>query len=394
MRKGLLIFFLLLPLTGAEELTELFHSSLDFYDDLQRTPEGFYRDAYHLDQREDHRCSTAAIGIGLIALCMEHELGRDPLAEKKALETLRALNGQTLGRDKAGYFRHFFSSKTGKGTSEFSTIDTAIMVIGALSCRNTFENENLKSEADALWNSINWQAALASPSGDRLFMIMKDGKGEAITRLFNEYYLLAWLINEDKKGSLPPINKLPTWKHRGFNLLSEPRHTALSSFAIQFPLYLCHPCTKDPRYLEFVTAQAKIDQLTSSKQNGSAELWGCGAGMTPANGYLASRFDHNLGKVVTPHIIAGFIPALPAAKDHLLKLYRDPKHHAETPVGKLLPRFSIDQPEWRADRIESIDYSSMIFGLAADHPKLGMRFFQEMTHFTFKNSPDRPAMKD
>jgi hypothetical protein len=52
-------------------------------------------------------------------------------------------------------------------------------------------------------------------------------------------------------------------------------------------------------------------------------------------------------------------------------------------VGELLPRFSIDKPDWHAPRIESIDYASMLFGLAGIHPRLGMKFFDDKTRFTF-----------
>ena len=54
-----------------------------------------------------------------------------------------------------------------------------------------------------------------------------------------------------------------------------------------------------------------------------------------------------------------------------------------TPVGDLLPRFCVDNPDWHPKTIESIDYSSMIFGLAGIHPQLGMKFFDEKTKFTF-----------
>jgi hypothetical protein len=45
--------------------------------------------------------------------------------------------------------------------------------------------------------------------------------------------------------------------------------------------------------------------------------------------------------------------------------------------------YTLKNPAWRVPRIESIDYSSMLFGLAASHPKLGMKFFVEGTRFTF-----------
>ena len=373
------------------ELEPLFHSSLDFYGKLQRTPSGMYRDSYLVGAKakQGQRCSTAAVGVGLIALCMEHELGRDPASQAKALRSLRTLNGKTKGftpsRDRSGFFRHFFSAETGAAQAEHSTIDTAIMVVGALFCRNTFDDPEIKSEADLLWNSINWELALARPDGSRLHRVMEEGKPkpQTVTQMFNEYYLLAWLIQEaqvQKRGrsKILSIGQFPSWNNEGFHLLSEPRKTPQPSFIIQFPFYLCHPCTLDPLFRKSVLAQAQAD-----RRRGRDELWGAGAGITPDKGYFAASFADNPGKVVSPRIIAGFMPAMPQAREDLLKIYRDPARRLKTPVGDLLPRFSLEKPAWKPMRIESIDFASMLFGLAGIHPELGMRFFHEKTKFTF-----------
>ena len=70
-----------------DELGSLFHSTLDFFGKLQRTKRGLYLDSYLVgkDKSSNHQCSTAAIGVGLIALCMEHEIKRNPIAQKMAL---------------------------------------------------------------------------------------------------------------------------------------------------------------------------------------------------------------------------------------------------------------------------------------------------------------------
>jgi hypothetical protein len=130
-------------------------------------------------------------------------------------------------------------------------------------------------------------------------------------------------------------------------------------------------------------AQALADQRACSRKSGSAHLWGCGAGITPTKGYFASDYRKNPDNVVSPHIIAGFMPALPMAHDHLLVHWQNPERRLKTPVGEILPRFSIDHPNWKPHRIEAIDYSSMLFGLAAINDKLGLKFFREKSQFTF-----------
>jgi CubicO group peptidase (beta-lactamase class C family) len=384
------------PSRDEKDLRELLQATLDFYGRLQRTPSGFYRDAYLINdsQRPNHFCSTAATGVGLMALCMDHALGRDEAAQPKALQTLQAINGKSeevkIGREKSGCFQHFFSSDGGAIHSQHSTIDTAIMVVGALYCRNTFSDPQIKAEADQLWNSMDWNVALADPTGRDIYMVIEDGKPVEArkTHLFNEYYILAWLIREaqlQKTGhsDVVTFHQLNTWDNRGIKLLCANGPWVECSFLVQFPLFMCQPCATDPLYHQFALAQAKADQRECFERTRVAEFWGCGAGGTPGGKYRASNYRHNPDNIVSPHIIAGFMPVFPQAREHLLKLYRDPNRRVQSPAGVLLPRFSVDKPEWRAARIESIDYSSMLFGLAAMHPQLGMRFFAEKTALTF-----------
>ena len=383
----------------SEELEPLFHASINFNDKLLRVPNGLYRDV-HLVQNTGRKrnrkggiCSIAAVGVGLMSLCMSHELGSDPNAEAKALKTLQTVNGKTSGlkpdREKAGFFRHFIDISTGNGKSEFSTIDTAILVVGALYCRNTFDDPRIREEADLLWNSIDWSVALADPQGEQLYMVVEDGAPVATskTRLFNEYYILAWLIQQAQLQEYEHSDvlrfQLDQWSHLEMTLLCARHPRPQCSFLVQFPLYMCHPCTHSKRYFSFASAQARADQLTCAERVGVEEFWGCGAGGTPNDGYHASNYGKNPSNVVSPRIIGGFLPVYPQAQDHLLKLYRDPARRLKTEAGDLLPRFSVDEPTWRHHRIESIDFSSMLFGLAAIHPKLGMEFFRDKTRFTF-----------
>ena len=383
------------------ELESLFNASVNFYDRLQRSDHGLYRDVYLHGKRatRNHNriCSTAAIGVGLISLCMRHELGIDLEAESKALQTLKSINGKTAGfrmdREAAGFFRHFIDARSGTGKSEFSTIDTAIMVVGALFCRNTFEqNSEISNEADQLWNSIDWPLAIADRNAGELYMVFVDGKPDtkSVTTLFNEYYILAWLIQQyetQTKGKSDLLDTpLPRTPFRDMTLLCSRSKRPQCSFIIQFPFYMCHPCTRSPLFFSFVGAQARADQITCFDRVGKQAYWGCGAGGTPYNGYFASHYENNPDNVVSPRIIAGFIPVYPVAQDHLLQLYRDPSKRLKTPAGDLLPRFSVDDAGWRHHRIEAIDLASMMFGLAAVHPNLGMKFFHEKSRMTFRSS--------
>ena len=140
-----------------KELEPLLFNAINFYDYMY-VPNGLTRCVYTLSkQRAGTLSSIAVCGISLMSFCMSYELKKDSNIAKKVLKLLQAVNGKkthlNVDRDSSGLFRHFLNSETGKSKSEFSTIDTSILVCGALFCRNTFKNPKITAEADKLWNS-------------------------------------------------------------------------------------------------------------------------------------------------------------------------------------------------------------------------------------------------
>ena len=385
----------LLPDEHDPRLTDLLYSAIGYYDELLRLPNGAYQNVYNTNKRPISTGSTATIGVGLISLCINHELGRDPDAARKALETLRMLNGKgdlDIGRDKeTGFFLHFFNNSNGSGSSEFSTIDTSIMLAGALCCRNTFNDDRLAREVDELFYSIDWSVAVADRKKMTYYTIIAEGAGQKpITQLFNEYLILAWLCHEYEKvmtGSsnlMPDMEDLPVLNYNGLRIPTERRKVPLSSFVVQFPFYMCDPAANDPLYKKYMAAYAEADHTTCRDEYGKDGFWGCGAGQTPEDGYVASSFLDNPGQVVSPRIIAGYMPVYPVAVDTLLTYYDDPARQLDTRAGVLIPRFSMKDSDWRPGRIESIDFSSMLFGTAAMHPDIGLDFFKKRFRFTAK----------
>ena len=93
--------------------------------------------------------SIAATGFGLSALCIGQQRGYLSLTETRT----RVLNTphflwKTLPHHR-GFFYHFANVNTGERLwdSEISSVDTAILLCGILSCRQHFEN----SEITPLW---------------------------------------------------------------------------------------------------------------------------------------------------------------------------------------------------------------------------------------------------
>ena len=89
----------------------------------------------------------------------------------QVVTTLESINGKNPAfrpdRNESGYFRHFIDMETGevRWESEYSTIDTGILVVGALFTKKYFYWNNTISElVDSLWSSIDWSQSIANPN--------------------------------------------------------------------------------------------------------------------------------------------------------------------------------------------------------------------------------------
>jgi len=108
------------------------------------------------------KASIAATGFGLTALCIGHERRFRPRGEIQARvrQTLHFLANQTPTEN--GLFYHFMEHSTGKRfrQSEVSPIDTAILLCGALTCREQFSNAEIQRDATTLYHRVDWNWAM------------------------------------------------------------------------------------------------------------------------------------------------------------------------------------------------------------------------------------------
>jgi hypothetical protein len=122
--------------------------------------------------------SVAAIGFALTAypIGVEHGWAPRDEAAKRTRNSLRFLwnapqdttaSGSSGTR---GFFYHFLDLETGTryGTVELSTIDTALLVAGAIFCQHYFDGEDevereIRAYADSLYARVDWQWASARP---------------------------------------------------------------------------------------------------------------------------------------------------------------------------------------------------------------------------------------
>jgi len=107
--------------------------------------------------------SIASTGFGLTALCIADQRGYmdSSSIQARMLATLNFLVNQT---NVNGFFYHWVDMNSGQrsGTSEVSSIDTAILLCGVLTCRQHFQNTQIQTLATQLYQQVNWPWMLNS----------------------------------------------------------------------------------------------------------------------------------------------------------------------------------------------------------------------------------------
>jgi len=102
--------------------------------------------------------SIAATGFGLTTLCIANQRGYRASAEitERVRTTLRFLLNQMPNVN--GFFFHFVDMTTGARafSSEVSSIDTAILLCGVLTCRQHFQDAEIQSLATQIYERTDW----------------------------------------------------------------------------------------------------------------------------------------------------------------------------------------------------------------------------------------------
>ena len=164
----------LLSDTAAALLADLERRSFDYFWDTTNAVNGLVPDRWPTPSF----ASVAAVGFALSAYPIGVSRGwvTRAQARDRTLTTLRFFHDAPQGpqaRGMTGYkgfFYHFLDMQTGHrfGTTELSTIDTALMLAGALHARAFFDGNDaaeteLRRLADALYARVEWPWAQVRP---------------------------------------------------------------------------------------------------------------------------------------------------------------------------------------------------------------------------------------
>ena len=153
--------------------------------------------------------SIAAVGFGLTTYPVGVERGyiTREQARQRVLATLRFFANAPQGPEAhgrsgyKGFFYHFLDMKTGQrfDDSELSTVDTALLLAGALFCQSYFDGPNpeeaeIRSLVDELYRRVDWRWAQPKAPAITLGWIPEQGFLKYDWRGYNEamlVYLLA-----------------------------------------------------------------------------------------------------------------------------------------------------------------------------------------------------------
>ncbi|MGB2706073.1 MAG: glucoamylase family protein [Candidatus Omnitrophota bacterium] len=156
------------PLTDDEFLNLVEEKAFRFFLEHQSMKTGLFADT-----TGGGDASIASTGFGITALCVGAKRGwinKQEAMERTSL-ALDAFLSEAPGEEplvegKYGFFYHFLNIHTGKraGKAEISTVDTAILVCGALTAGEYFGGE-IKRKAEKLYENVQWGEFLCKEAG-------------------------------------------------------------------------------------------------------------------------------------------------------------------------------------------------------------------------------------
>jgi hypothetical protein len=273
------------------------------------------------DQREV--ASIAATGFGLSALCIADQRHYLPHAEiaGRVRRTLEFIARRLPNVH--GFFYHFLNYRTGERAweSELSSVDTGILLCGALTCRQHFQESDINALAREIYERADWPWMTAGR--DTLTMGWKPESGYLSSRWdsYNESTMLYLLAIGSPSHPLPPSAwdafKRPAFQYERYRYIE----SGAPLFAHQFSHAWFDFRGRRDRYADYfqnsVTA-TRAHILFCLRLSGiyrylGGDLWGITASDS-VGGYVAWGGPPSQGPIdgtVVPSAAGGSVPFAP-----------------------------------------------------------------------------------
>lgn len=147
------------PLTDDQFLDEIEQAIFLYFWEQASSTTGQVKDRAFAAGNDTRTVSSiAATGFGLTALCIADQRGYRASADivARVQATLNFVLNQLPNQN--GFFYHFVDMNTGARAfnSEVSSIDTAILLCGILTCRQHFQDQQITDLATQIYQRVNW----------------------------------------------------------------------------------------------------------------------------------------------------------------------------------------------------------------------------------------------
>ncbi len=151
--------------------------------------------------------SISATGFGLAALAIAANRNwiAPELAQLKILKILKTLDSDASHKN--GFFYHFLDAKTGKRTwkSEASSIDTALLVAGALTAAQYYPGTEIEQHALKLYERVDWKWMLNNSDFICMGWTPENGFLPHYWDSYNEHLILQALALGSPTHPIPPV---------------------------------------------------------------------------------------------------------------------------------------------------------------------------------------------
>lgn len=163
-----------------ERLQNIQQKAFRYFECELNSSNGLIRDKTAPDDKWSHDWPASIAAVGFALACYPVAVTRGLLlrdaAVQRTLATLRFFDGSIQGTEPdatgyRGFYYHFLDMQTGRRAwqSELSSIDTALLLAGMLTCARLFVRETpveveIRSLADGLYRRVEWDWALNGDS--------------------------------------------------------------------------------------------------------------------------------------------------------------------------------------------------------------------------------------
>ncbi|HKQ37078.1 MAG TPA: glucoamylase family protein [Verrucomicrobiae bacterium] len=331
-RIGAMVFAMPAPPALLEDLTR---TAFLYFWEAADPNTGLVKDRALADGQLDPRRigSIAATGFGLTALCIGAERGYAANIERRVLATLEFL-WEHLPHEH-GFFYHFIDVTNGTRlwNCELSSIDTALLICGVLTCGQYWSNPRIRRLAQKIYERVDWRWMLNG--GECLSHGWKPDTGFLKNR-WDAYceHMLLYLLAIGSPTHPIPAESWHAWRRPVFE------YEGLRFITVNDPLFI-HQYSH--AWFDFA---GKRDNYTDYFQNSvlatkahrqfcinlkarfpefSEDIWGITASDS-AKGYRAWGGPPEHGKLdgtLVPCAAAGSIPFLPKDTLHTLGKMRE-----------------------------------------------------------------------